>query len=177
MSAELSLAIRYTGYGLTCSNCGRLRETTSYTLSKSRTEELLQEFRLCDKCQDEGFVINFRTNLYGVTDHRAARRVRISQNLEKALAADVHGKVQPGSGNQDEKADVRVIGEWRMEHKYTDSAKSYTLQVRDLAAIVSHANMAGEWPALVLTFRKLNRKFVTLPYELFLELIGRLRGE
>lgn len=175
MNVELELAIRYVGFGLSCSNCGRLRETTRYVLQNKRLGNILQEFRLCDACQDKGYVISFVPVPVDFKDKMRARRVRISRELERGLAKDVHGKVQPGSGNQDAKADVRVIGEWRLEHKYTDSVKSYTLLLRDMSAVIRHGNMSGEWPGLVLNFRKVGRKFITLPYELFLEIVERLR--
>lgn len=177
MRTSLELGIRYVGFGLVCSNCGRVRETTRYVLRNEATEELLQEFRLCDACQDKGFVIRFKPFINQAEDFIRARRVKISQKLERGLAKDVGGKVQPGSGNKDAKSDVRIVGAWRLEHKFTDSVKSYTLLVRDLSAVIRHANLAGEWPALVLTFRALARKFAILPYELFLEFVEKLRGE
>jgi hypothetical protein len=97
--------------------------------------------------------------------------------MERALANDVDGVVQPGSGNQDDKDDVRVYGEWRFEHKYTDSVRSYKLEASDLAAVARHAKLSGEKPALVLNFRKLGKRFVTLPYDLFLEIMEKLRGK
>jgi hypothetical protein len=108
---------------------------------------------------------------------RAARRVKLSRNMERGLALDVGGVVQPGSGNGDDKDDVRVHGEWRFEHKYTDSVKSYKLEATDLAAVARHAKLAGEKPALVLNFRKLGKRFVTLPYDLFLEIMEKIRGK
>lgn len=177
MRLSLELGIRYVGFGLVCSNCGTVRETTRYVIRNAATEELLQEFLLCDACQDKGFVIRFKPILANVGDYMRARRVRISQRLERGLAEDVGGKVQPGSGNKDAKGDVRIVGTWRLEHKYTDSLKSYTLLLRDLSAVIRHANLAGEWPAMVLTFRAVSRKFAVLPYELFLEFVERLRGK
>lgn len=173
MIAEL--AIHFRGTGKNCSHCGRNRETTSYVLSLDGRP--IQEFALCDSCQDEGYVIKFtprRDAVCSSMDRR--RRVRLSRKLEQGLARDVGGKTQPGSGNQDAKDDVRVVDEWRLEHKFTDSIKSYTLLVADLAAVVRHANLALEWPGLVITFRKLARKFVIVPYELFLEMVEKTHG-
>jgi len=173
MIAEL--AIQFRGTGMTCNGCGRNRETTCYTLRLDGKP--IQDFALCDSCQDDGYVVKFtpkREPLYSAADRR--RRVRTSQKLEQGLARDVGGRTQPGSGNQDAKDDVRVIGEWRLEHKYTDSVRSYTLLVEDLAAVVRHANLALEWPGLVLTFRKLARKFVIIPYEIFLEMVEKTHG-
>jgi len=177
MAVELELGIRYVGFGLSCYNCGKVRETTRYILRNAQTSELLQEFRLCDQCQDTGHVIKFSMKSVDPSaSKRAARRIRLSRSMERGLANDVGGEVQPGSGNQDDKDDVRVHGEWRFEHKYTDSNKSYTLHVSDLAAVARHAKLSGEKPGLVLNFRKLGKKFVTLPYDLFLEIMEKLRG-
>lgn len=171
---DLDLVIRYLGFGERCSNCGQVRETTRYTIRQGETR--LQQFRLCDKCQDKGYVIKFTVRPASTMKSERRRRVKISRRLEKGLAADVGGKVQPGSGNQDEKSDVRAIDEWRLEHKYTESVKGYRVLTDDLSAVIRHANMAGERPGLVLTFRRLARKFVIIPYETFLEIVEKLRG-
>lgn len=168
---KLELAIRYVGLRLTCNNCGRLKETTRYELRLPSSGELISEFRLCDSCQDSGFVMKFDVGASSAQEFLRARRIQRSKKMETELAEDVHGKRQPGSGNQDEKADVRVMGSWRLEHKFTDSTKGYTLLVRDLSTVIKHANQANEWPALVTTFARLGRKFVTIPYEVFLELM------
>lgn len=170
---RLELVIRYIGYGATCHSCGRSRESTRYTLRQG--EKLLQQFLLCDRCQDRGFVLKFDTPPARDFDPVRRRRIKISRQLERDVASDLGGKVQPGSGNKDDKSDIRVVGEWRIEHKYTDSVKSYLLHVADLAAVIRHANMSGEWPALVINFRKIGRKFITVPYEVFLEIVERLR--
>jgi hypothetical protein len=170
------LVIRYLGLGANCSNCGRSRETTRYTIRQG--EQRLQEFRLCDACQDKGFAVQFDPPKASSATSRSARkqRIKISRKLEREVAADIKGSTTPGSGNQDTKADVRKVDEWRIEHKYTDSVKGYRVQVLDLSTVVHHANLAGEWPALVLNFRRLKRKFAIIPYELFLELVEKLRG-
>ena len=174
---KLDLAVRYVGFGKSCSSCGQVRETTHYILQNAINGDVLQDFRLCDKCQDKGHVIRFDVTVSADTNRaRGARRVRISRELERGLARDVGGKVQPGSGNQDDKDDVRVFGEWRLEHKYTDNCRSYALHASDLLAVVRHAKLSGEKPALVLNFRKLGKKFVTVPYELFLELMEAFRA-
>jgi hypothetical protein len=174
---KVELVIRYVGKGLNCNSCGRRRESTLYQLRNTRTEELLEEFQLCDQCQDRGFSIGFNTSFKDPKDYLAARRNKLSAVMEHQLARDVRGKRQPGSGNQDEKADVRVMGDWRIEHKFTENIKGYHLAVEDLSTIIRHANMANEWPALVVAFSKLNRKFAVLPYEVFLELVEKIRGK
>lgn len=172
----LELFIKYVGFGARCSNCGAVRETTRYSIRRGDDE--LQSFKLCDRCQDKGFTIKFNPkskDAMWAADRR--RRIKKSRKLEQDLAADMKGKVQPGSGNQDDKADVRVVDEWRMEHKYTESVKGYRLLVSDLARVIQHGNMAGEWPALVLNFVKLKRRFAILPYEVFLEIVEKVRGK
>lgn len=169
------LVIRYLGYGERCSQCGRVRETTRYTIRQG--EILLQQFKLCDACQDKGFVINFNPKRPKVEQSKdKKRRIKLSRKLEKGVAEDLGGHTTPGSGNRDTKADIRKVDEWRIEHKYTESTRGYRLHVDDLSAIIKHANMAGEWPALVLNFRKLARQFAIIPYELFLEIVEKLRG-
>ena len=171
------LVIRYVGRGDRSRGCGRLRETTRYTVRKKGSEAILQQFNLCDQCQDQGYAIQFDVpQLDGRAGGAIRRRqMRISRKLERELAVDVGGKITPGSGNQDTKHDVRKVGEWRLEHKYTDSVTGYRMLVKDLQSVVMHGNLAGEWPGLVTNFRKLGRKFVTLPYELFLEMVDRVR--
>ena len=178
MKTELELGIRYVGFGLSCHNCGKVRETTRYILRDAQSGVILQDSRLCDQCQDKGYVVKFTL---GAVDQQAAkrfaRRIRLSRAMERGLANDVGGVVQPGSGNQDDKDDVRVHGEWRFEHKFTDSIKSYMLHPSDLEAVARHAKLVGEKPALVLNFRKLKKRFVTLPYDLFLEIMEKIRGK
>jgi hypothetical protein len=171
---NLKLVIRYLGFGKRCSGCGRVRETTSYEIRQG--EKRLQGFLLCDACQDRGHIVRFQLkepSTVTPTDRR--KRIKISRKLEQGVAKDIGGRTTPGSGNKNVKAEVRKIDEWRLEHKYTDNPKGYTLKVEELGALVRHANLAGEWPGLVVDFRKVNRKFVTIPYELFLAIVERLR--
>ena len=74
-------------------------------------------------------------------------------------------------------ADVRRVDEWRLEHKYTDSLTGFRITVDMLDAVIRHANTMGEWPGLIFNFNKLKRSFVALPYEVFLELVERVRGK
>ena len=172
---NLDLVIRYLGFGDRCSNCGRVKETTRYTLREGET--LLQQFRLCDDCQDKGYVVKFNVrNRYAMTKKVRKRRMKLSQRLEQGLAEDLGGTRTPGSGNQDTKADVRVVDEWRLEHKFTESMKGYRVLVEDLNTLIHNANLAGEWPALVLNFIRVKRAFAILPYEVFLELVEKIRG-
>ena len=171
---NLELVIRYIGFGTSCQGCGRVRKTTRFVLRRGDTQ--LQELHLCDDCQDKGHVIRFR-HIEASVDSKKVRRKRVkqSQKLEKQVALELDGFVNPGSGNKDAKGDIRVFGEWRIEHKFTNSIRSFLLKVDDLAAIVRHANMAGEWPALIVEFRRLTRRFVVLPFEVFDQLREKAR--
>lgn len=172
---KLQLVIRYVGVGKRCSGCGRVREATRYTLRQG--ENKLQEYLLCDACQDKGYVIEFTAKPASSAAAKKERkkRIKISRKLEAGVAYDIGGRTQPGSGNQDAKADIRKVDEWRLEHKYTDSVKGRRIEVEELNAVIRHANMAGEWPGLVVNFRRLKRSFVVIPYELFLEIVEKLR--
>ena len=171
------LIIRFIGYGKRCSHCGHLEYTTQYSICQKKPEPtILQSFYLCDTCQDKGFTVNFSPSTSHPKQSKAERkrRIKISRKLEQEVAIDTGGKIQPGSGNQDEKGDIRKIGEWRIEHKYTDSLKAFRLTTDILDTIIKHANMADEWPAVVINFRKLKRKFTVLPYELFISILENL---
>lgn len=171
----VELVVRYLGYGERCSGCGRSKETTRFTIRKG--ELLLSQYLLCDACQDKGYVVKFT-----IPDEHAdgklvrRKRVKLSRKLETGVARDIGGYTTAGSGNQDEKADIRKIDEWRIEHKYTNSVAGYRLETTQLDAVIRHANMVGERPGLVIDFRKLARKFVVLPYETFLEIVEKLRA-
>lgn len=172
----LELVVRYLGYGERCSGCGRTRETTRFTVRKGET--LLSQYLLCDECQDTGYVVKFNIPEYHTREGPLRRRrVKISRKLERGVAKDIQGYVTAGSGNRDEKADIRKIDEWRIEHKYTDSIKGFRLETKQLNTIISQANMTGEYPALLIDFRKLTRKFVVLPYETFLQIVEKLSDE
>jgi hypothetical protein len=172
---KLELVVRYLGYGERCSHCGKVRETTRYTLRQGETQ--LQQFKLCDACQDSGFAIAFHPKPEStVLEKDRKRRVKISRKLERNVAEDIQGTTTPGSGNRDTKADIRKFGEWRIEHKYTGNTSVFRLLVEDLRSIIHHANRAGEWPAMVINFQKLKRQFAVLPYELFVGIVEELSG-
>jgi hypothetical protein len=172
---NLELVIRYLGFGKRCSGCGRVRETTRYEIRQG--EQQLQEFLVCDACQDAGYVVKFQVHRPSTTTKsERKKRIKISRKLEQGVAADIGGRTTPGSGNQDTKGDIRKIDEWRLEHKFTDSVKGYRLLVDSLSTVVHHANLAGEWPGLVINFRRLKRQFVVIPYELFLAIVEKLRA-
>jgi hypothetical protein len=164
---QLELTIQPIEFGKKCSNCKKIRKTIYYTIQQDKSN--LINFFLCDECQNKAFSFSFSPRISpNITKKERKRQIKISQNLEKKVALDVQGKVQPGSGNQDAKADIRKINKWRIEHKYTNSNIGYRLLVNSLSSIIRHANSSGEWPALVINFRRISKVFTVLPYELFL---------
>lgn len=103
--------------------------------------------------------------------HKATKRR--SQRQEVALANDLAGLVQPGSGSLPHaKGDVRVRGKYRAECKFT-RAKSYTLKIETLNKIRSEC-ASDETPVLDLAFLDTNGRttehWVAIPYSVWLEL-------
>ncbi len=172
---NLELVVRHIGFGERCHSCGQVRETTRLTLKKG--EELLQMFLICDSCMDTGKVISFEVKQQSTMSKSTRKRqIKVSRKLEKKLAAEVGGRTQPGSGNvRGSGGDVRIFGDWRMEHKYTRSVLGYRLETQDLDAVIRHANMAVEKPVMIIHFTRLDREFAVLPKETFLELMEELR--
>ena len=179
---RVDLVTRYIGYGKRCSYCGLMRETTRYSVRTG--EEILAEYLLCDACQDRGHVVSLdipckyeRKSVGKKVDKQRKKRImKISKKLEAGVARDIGGYVTAGSGNRDDKDDVRKFGQWRIEHKFTDNVGSFSLKVLMLNTVVEHANLTGERPALVLNFRKLAKRFVVLTYDTFLEIVEALGG-
>lgn len=172
---KLDLFVQYIGYGKRCSGCGLTRETTRFVLRTG--ERIIGEYLLCDTCQDRGGSLRFNVNCRSVTSNRMAKRrtIKLSRKLEKGVADDVGGYTTSGSGNGDDKDDVVVRGEWRIEHKFTKSASAFSLKTSQLKAVTEHASASGERPALVIDFRRLAKKFVVITYDTFLELVEKLR--
>ena len=104
-------------------------------------------------------------------------RIKESRKKERQLAKDVNGRTQPGSGNVNLagcKGDVRRIGKWRLEHKFTNSLRQYTLKLIDLVKITKVAINANELPALILNFKQINESFAIIPYLNFLEILNEI---
>lgn len=74
-----------------------------------------------------------------------------SRRQEREVAAQVGGRLTPGSGAGNEKGDVRVKGLARIEAK-TTAKKSYALTIEQLAKIEKAALPSGEIPAMVIEF-------------------------
>ena len=89
------------------------------------------------------------------------RRKKISKRLEEKLAKEVGGVTTAGSGAAEFSggADVRLQGELRIEHKFTES-DTYTLKFSDLEKLRKQAIKGGlEEPVFVVEFLKWGKKF------------------
>lgn len=95
--------------------------------------------------------------------------VKDSQRQERALAREVLGSVNAGSGNGwVRKGDVRSDKElW--ECKIT-SAKSFSLKQADLAKLNTQALMDGRIPIFLIEFMKQGDSFVILSKDDYLEM-------
>lgn len=77
---------------------------------------------------------------------------RLSQKQERRNAELLGGRTQPGSGSSSRaKGDVRKLGEWRGESKFTFS-KAYSMELATLEKITSECG-DGEKPALFLDYK------------------------
>jgi len=84
-------------------------------------------------------------------ERRQSTAYRKSKKLEKRTAKKTGGYVTIGSGNKNEKGDVRIRGIARIEHKATQK-KSFSI-TREMLDKIEHASMGhGEIPAVVVEF-------------------------
>jgi hypothetical protein len=160
--------------------CGICKKVAKVLLIQVRTEpEGLEvgKLQLCYPCiQDNSFVtdVELPKEDNPIKRRQAQQRIKDSRKLEAEVAKDMGGKTQAGSGGtriKGCKGDIRKMGQWLLEHKFTDSVKSWRLLLGDLAKIVSLATEAGEWPGLIIDFRTAREAFAIIPYALFLELV------
>jgi hypothetical protein len=95
---------------------------------------------------------------------------RLSQKLEGRLAKRVGGRLTPASGATPFlKGDVRAK-RFLIEHKFTLNKKSYTVQVKELAAIEEKALKQGLTPALVFELPGIRMKYAIVPLHIVEEL-------
>lgn len=160
-------------YGDRCSICRRVGDTTKIELESS--SGIFLTFFICEQCQEKGQAVKFQIGVVDTEKGEAARkRIKQSRKMEEELAKDVGGRAQPGSGCTrlaGYKGDVRQMGGWRLEHKYTSSLKQYTLKLIDLARITKIAMEVNEIPALIIDFNAAGESFAVIPYSLFLEVV------
>lgn len=172
MKVPLTVTVRHR-FGDRCQTCGRISDVTTIRINQT-------PIKICLACQDRGVSLDFEMDVIDkLRGEEAKKRIKRSRMLEQQMAQQLDGRRQPGSGNTrlaGYGGDVRVIGKWRIEHKFTDSIKSYTLKLADLTHILEQARSGGEHPALVLLFRKLETSFVILPYEIFREICDELKN-
>lgn len=82
--------------------------------------------------------------------------------MEKSVAADLGGRVQPGSGATSfAKGDIRLAN-FLLEHKFTDAA-SYSLRLETFEKIESEARAMVKLPAMVIDIQ--GRKLVIMRYD------------
>lgn len=177
MRAPFFLQVQEQGYGQCCDSCKRVTDTTviNFVHRVGSEDNVIRRSQLCGFCIENGVEVDLNLEMEADPEKakQARERIKTSRRLEHALADDLGGRAQPGSGNTrlpGYKGDVRVMGRWRIEHKYTDSLRSYKLQLLDLAKIVGIALEANEQPALIVEFARARESFAVLPYSVFKEL-------
>jgi len=178
MRELFKLLAKHLGRGKTCRGCRRLRDTIEVKLIRvpPGEQEQIVSARLCQDCLDRGAEIGFyipRPPDLAASKQRL-KNIRDSRASEEKLSNLIGGKAQPASGATrlaGFKGDVRKIGYWRMEHKFTRSARTYQLHLADIAQIVGLAADAGEYPALVIEFKSVGESFAVIPLPILLELI------
>lgn len=177
MKVQLSLCVSAESFGQRCVACKDVVETKKIEILRGKKREGVAY--LCERCIAEGKALELEIDLGAdpVRSKAAKKRIKDSRAMEEAAAERLGGRAQPASGSSrltGFKGDIRKLGEWRCEHKFTDALKSYTLHLRDLAHIVGIAMEANEHPALILEFRKVGESFAVLPFQLFLEMINEV---
>lgn len=110
-------------------------------------------------------------------EHRAkqSKAYHASRGLESKLAKDVGGRRTTGSGNKNEKGDVRLSGVLRIEHKATGN-KSFSVTRDMLEKIELAARGCDEIPILVVEFldsrgNSTGIKVAVTPFQDILDLI------
>lgn len=94
-------------------------------------------------------------------DARQSRRgKRISLQQEKRAAADLGGKTMAASGatRMGGGADVRVMGNTRLECKFTENDR-YTLKFEELEKLRKQATKTLEFPVMQFAFRETTGRF------------------
>lgn len=174
MKLPLSVRVRDRRHGYACTSCKKIRTTQQIQLLVMGY--VVQKARYCDVCIEKGMELQVTAEIddFDARKKEKKKRVRTSQKLEKQRAADIGGRAQPGSGGtrlRGYKGDIRKMGSWRVEHKFTDALNNWILKLSDLAKIVQIAMEANENPALIIEFRRAREAFAVLPLALFLEMI------
>jgi hypothetical protein len=163
------------GYGKRCQVCKKVGRITSFQLWHMDT--LKRNLQFCQACLGKEVEADVSMNIDAppnpMKTKEAKKRIKRSRQMEADLANRMGGRAQPASGSSrlaGFKGDVRKMGAWRVEHKFTDATKAWTLKLADLAKIISLAMDANEYPALVIEFTKAHESFAIVPLTLFLEM-------
>lgn len=176
MIPPLTLRVAPLGYGKRCHGCKTVGRLIAFQVWQG--DLLRRNVQLCESClgaettADVSLQEEEDNNPLKVKENR--RRIKRSRQMESALADKMGGRAQPASGSSrlsGFKGDIRKMGEWRVEHKFTDATKSWSLKLADLAKIISIAMDADEYPALVIEFTKAHESFAIIPLTLFLEIV------
>lgn len=176
-SSLLTMRITPMGYGKRCHACKKVGRIIAFQLWQG--SEVRRNVQICESCL--GTEVSADVSLQGAEEKAnplqtkiARDRVKRSRQMEADLAARMGGRAQPASGGTrlaGYKGDVRKMGDWRVEHKFTDARKTFVLRLADLAKVVGQAMDANEYPALVLEFTKAKESFAIIPLTLFLEIV------
>jgi hypothetical protein len=176
MTPALTMRVAPLGYGKRCHACKKVGRIVAFQIWKGNA--LQRNMQLCESCMGSG--VETELSLQEEKDDnplkakKAKERIKRSRQMEADLARKMGGRAQPGSGSSrlpGFKGDVRKMGAWRVEHKFTDATKKWTLKLGDLAKIISLAMKANEYPALVIEFVKAHESFAIIPLSLFLEIV------
>lgn len=164
------------GYGKRCHACKKVGRIISFQLWQG--DQLRRNVQICDACL--GTEVAAEVSLPDSPEKNPLRareakdRIKRSRRMEQELASRMGARAQPASGSSrlaGFKGDVRKVGSWRVEHKFTDASKSYHLLLADLAKVIGQAMDANEYPAMVIEFTKAKESFAVIPLTLFLEMV------
>lgn len=165
------------GYGKKCHACKKVGRLTAFQVWQG--DRLIRNVQLCERCRDTE--VTAEVSLQEERDHNPLkvkenkRRIKRSREMEASLAKRMGGKAQPASGSSrlpGFKGDIRKVGAWRVEHKFTDATKVWMLKLADLSKIIGLAMDANEYPALVIEFTRAHESFAIVPLALFLEIVN-----
>lgn len=163
-------------YGKRCHVCKGVGRTVAFRIWQG--DQVRRNLQICEACL--GTEVSAEVSLQGTQERNplqtkaAKARVKRSRQMEASLAERMGARAQPASGSSrlaGFKGDVRKMGSWRVEHKFTDATKTYVLKLSDLAKIIGQAMDANEFPAMVLEFTRAKESFAIIPLTLFLEMV------
>jgi len=155
---------------LVCDVCRQSRICMSYSLQHAGHP--VRESHICHDCGTQGVRVSFEVPV-AIQDARGRAIVHESRRLEQVLADDMKARTQPASGatrSGSYKGDVRKLGGWLVQHKFTDSLSTWTLRLADVTQVIREATDVHELPLLVVEFRRLRERLAILPFNILEEL-------